>query len=173
MVFSLFVYLDSVNCNHRQYVQLWQHFDKKRYNFWSKRDRKKKRYLVGIKFCCASNAAIKNVKIARKKINFFPKIISTKLPFLKKYRFLGNIRYIFRFWRFFPSFWLLIYLFRSNNKAMNQLFPTSCWIYEKLWKSCHLYILRPPLRPNHCPQSKKEFCHTVSNYFVGTVPNAQ
>ena len=28
-------------------------------------DRKKRRYLVGIKFCCASYAAIKNVKIAR------------------------------------------------------------------------------------------------------------
>ena len=25
-----------------------------------------------MKFCCASNAAIKNFKIARKKINFFP-----------------------------------------------------------------------------------------------------
>ena len=44
----------------------------------------KKRYLVGMKFCCASNAAIKNVKIARKKINFFPKIFSTKSLFSKK-----------------------------------------------------------------------------------------
>ena len=74
---SLFEYLDSVNCN-----QLWQLFDKKRYNFLSKRDRKKKRYLVGMKFCCACNAAIKKVKIARKKIDFFLKIFSTKLPFL-------------------------------------------------------------------------------------------
>ena len=37
-----------------------------------------------MKFCCASNAAIKNVKIARKKINFFSKIFSTKPPILKK-----------------------------------------------------------------------------------------
>ena len=37
-----------------------------------------------MKFCCTSNAAIKNVKIARKKINFFPKIFATKSPFLKK-----------------------------------------------------------------------------------------
>ena len=37
-----------------------------------------------MKFCCASNVAIKNVKIARKKINFFPKIFSTKSSFLKK-----------------------------------------------------------------------------------------
>ena len=37
-----------------------------------------------MKFRCAFNAAKKNVKIARKKINFFPKIFSTKLPFFKK-----------------------------------------------------------------------------------------
>ena len=49
-------------------------FTKKRYNFWSNRDRKKKRYLAGMKFCCASNAAIKNVKIARTKSPFFQKV---------------------------------------------------------------------------------------------------
>ena len=37
-----------------------------------------------MKFRCASNAAIKNVKIAREKINFFSKIFSTKSPFFKK-----------------------------------------------------------------------------------------
>ena len=42
---------------------------------------RKKRYLVSMKFCGASNAAIKNVEIVRKKINFFPKIFSTKSPF--------------------------------------------------------------------------------------------
>ena len=141
--------------------------------FDQKEIERKKLYLVGMKFRCASNAAIKNVKIARKKINFFSKIFSTKSPFKKKYRFLENIRYIFRFWRFFPSFWLLIYLFRSNNKAMNELFPTSCWIHEKLWKSCQLHILRPPLQPNHDPPSKNFFCHTVLNYFLGKVTNAQ
>ena len=31
---------------------------------------RKKRYLVGMKFCYASNAAIKNVQIARKKSTF-------------------------------------------------------------------------------------------------------
>ena len=45
---------------------------------------RKKRYFVNMKFCCASNVAIKNVKIARKKIHFFRKIFSTKSPFLKK-----------------------------------------------------------------------------------------
>ena len=73
--------------------------------FDQKEIERKKRYLVGMKFCCASNAAIKNVKIARKKINFFPKNIFNKIAiFFKKYRFLENIKYIFRFWRFFPSF---------------------------------------------------------------------
>ena len=52
--------------------------------FDQKEIERKKKYLVGIKFCCASNAAIKNVKIARKKINFFPKIFLTKSTFKKK-----------------------------------------------------------------------------------------
>ena len=48
-----------------------------------------------MKFCSASNAVIENVKIAEKKINFFPKIFSTKSPFVfKKYRFLENINYM-------------------------------------------------------------------------------
>ena len=142
--------------------------------FDQKEIERKKLYLVGMKFRCASNAAIKNVKIARKKNQLFSQNIFNKIAILlKKYRFLENIRYIFRFWRFFPSFWLLIYLFRSNNKAMNQLFPTSCWIHEKLWKSCQLYILRPPLQPNHDPPSKKFFHHMVLNYFLGKVTNAQ
>ena len=45
---------------------------------------RRKKYLVGMKFCCASNAAIKNVKIARKKLTFFPKYFLTKSPLLKK-----------------------------------------------------------------------------------------
>ena len=52
--------------------------------FDQKEIERKKIYLVGMKFRCASNAAIKNVKIARKKINFFSKIFSTKSPFFKK-----------------------------------------------------------------------------------------
>ena len=40
---------------------------------------------------------------------------------------------------------------------MNRLFPTSCWIHEKLWKSCQLWNLTPPLRINHDPQFKKNF----------------
>ena len=49
--------------------------------FDQKEIERKKRHLVSMKFCCASNTAIKSVKIARKKINFFPKILSTKSLF--------------------------------------------------------------------------------------------
>ena len=37
-----------------------------------------------MKFCCASNAAIKNVKIARKKPTFFPKYFQENRYFLTK-----------------------------------------------------------------------------------------
>ena len=37
-----------------------------------------KLYFVGMKFCCASNAAIKYFKIARKKNQLFPKFIFSK-----------------------------------------------------------------------------------------------
>ena len=37
-----------------------------------------------MKFRCASNAAIKNVKIARKKSTFFPKFLQHNPHFLKK-----------------------------------------------------------------------------------------
>ena len=105
-----------------------------------------RRHEISLRIRCCH----KKCQNCKKKNQFF----SQNRHFLKKYGFLKDIRYIFRFWRLFPSLWLLIYLFRSNNKAMNQLCPTSCWIHEKLWKSCQLYILRPPLRPNHDPQSK-------------------
>ena len=41
--------------------------------FDQKEIERNKIYLVGMKFCCASNAAIKYVKIARKKSPFFQK----------------------------------------------------------------------------------------------------
>ena len=79
-----------------------------------------------MKFRCASNAAIKNVKIARKKINFFAKIFSTKSPFFKKIQIFTKYKVYFQILEVLPVIWLLIYMFRSNNKAMNQLFPTLC-----------------------------------------------
>ena len=85
MLFSLFEYLDSVNCNHREYVQVWQLFDKKNaITFDLKEIERKKRYIVVMKFCCASNPAIKIVKIARKIINFFPQKFFNKIAILKK-----------------------------------------------------------------------------------------
>ena len=45
---------------------------------------KKKIYLVSMKFRCASNAAIKNVKIARKKSTFFPEYFQQNRHFFKK-----------------------------------------------------------------------------------------
>ena len=89
MVFSLVEYLDSVNCNHKLYdcrsqrlhVYFGNFLTKNAETFDQKEIERKKIYLVGMKFRCASNAAIKNVKIARKKIDFFSKIFSTKSPF--------------------------------------------------------------------------------------------
>ena len=51
--------------------------------FDQKEIERKKRYHVHMKFCCASNAAIKNFKIARKKINIFPKYFFKNCNFLK------------------------------------------------------------------------------------------
>ena len=79
-----------------------------------------------MKFRCASNAAIKNVKIARKKINFLSKIFSTKSPFFFKIQIFRKDKVYFQILEVFPIILTTIYLFRSNNKAMNKLFPTSC-----------------------------------------------
>ena len=55
-----------------------------------------------MKFCCASNAAIKNVKIARKKNNFFPKIFSTKSPFFKKIQIFKKYKVYFQILEILP-----------------------------------------------------------------------
>ena len=109
MVFSLFEYLDSVNCNHRYYVQLWQLLTKNAITFDQKEIERKKLYLVRMKFRCASNAAIKNVKIPRKKINFFFKIFSTKSPFLKKIQIFRKYKVYFQILEVLP-FILTTYL---------------------------------------------------------------
>ena len=66
MVFSLFEYLDSVNCNHNSMFNFGNFLTKNAITLDQKEIERKKLYLVGMKFCCASNAAIKNVKIAKK-----------------------------------------------------------------------------------------------------------
>ena len=55
--------------------------------FDQKEIERKKIYLVGMKFCCASNAAIKNVKIARKKIQ---KYFQQNRHFSKKIQIFRN-----------------------------------------------------------------------------------
>ena len=52
-------------------------FTKKRYNFSQTEIERKQTYFVGIKFYCASNAAIKNVQISRKK-KFFANFLKIK-----------------------------------------------------------------------------------------------
>ena len=55
-----------------------------------------------MKFRCAYNAAIKNVKIARKKINFFSKIFSTKSPFKKKIQMFRKYKVYFQILEVLP-----------------------------------------------------------------------
>ena len=55
-----------------------------------------------MKFRCASNAAIKNVKIARKKITFFSKIFSTKSPFFKKIQIFRKCKVYFQILEILP-----------------------------------------------------------------------
>ena len=97
---------DHQSCQEPKTLSVGNFFQKKTtITFDQKEIERKKRYIVRMKFCCASNAAIKNVKIARKKNQLFSKNIFNKIAiFQEKYRFLENIKYIFRFWRFFPSF---------------------------------------------------------------------
>ena len=82
MVFSLFEYLDSIAITDSMF-NFGNFLTKNAITFDQKEIERKKIYLVSMKFRCASNAATKNVKIARKKINF-SKIFLTKSPFFKK-----------------------------------------------------------------------------------------
>ena len=75
MVFSLFEYLDSVNCNHCLTLANY-------------RDRKKKKisrqHEILLCIRCVSSAVIKNVKIARKKSIFSPKDFFNKIAVFPK-----------------------------------------------------------------------------------------
>ena len=59
MVFSLFEYLDQVNCNHTYFGNF---FTKNAITFDLTKIERKKLHFNGMKFCCASNGAIKNQK---------------------------------------------------------------------------------------------------------------
>ena len=49
-----------------------------------------------MKFCCTSNAAIKNFKMTTKISTFFKNYFQYNHNFPQKYRFCSNIKYIFR-----------------------------------------------------------------------------
>ena len=132
MLFSLFEYLDSVIAITDSVFNFGNFLTKNAITFDQKEIKRKEGYLGSMKFYCASNAAIKSVKIARKKLTFFQNYFQQNRHFLKKIQIFGKHKVYFQILEFFPSFGLLIYLFRSNNKATIQLFPTSCWIHEKL-----------------------------------------
>ena len=84
MVFSLFEYLDSVNCNQDSMFNFGNFLTKNAITFDQKEIERKKRYLVGMKFCCASNAAIKKnaSKSQEKKSTFFQNIFNKIAFFL-------------------------------------------------------------------------------------------
>ena len=55
-----------------------------------------------MKFCCASNAAIKNVKIARKKSTFFPKYFQQNRYFKKKIQIFRKFKVYFQILEVLP-----------------------------------------------------------------------
>ena len=55
-----------------------------------------------MKFRCASNAAIKDVKSQEKKSTFFPKYFLTKSPFLKKIQIFRNYKVYFQILKVLP-----------------------------------------------------------------------
>ena len=55
-----------------------------------------------MKFRCASNATIKIVEIARKKINFFSKIFSTNSPFFNKIQIFRKYKVYFQILEVLP-----------------------------------------------------------------------
>ena len=100
-----------------------------------------KRYLVGMKFCCASNAAIKNVKIARKKINFFPKIFSTKSPLSKKIQIFRRDKVYFQILEVLPIILTTYFLFRWYESTISNIVLNS----RKIMKIMSTLYFETPL----------------------------
>ena len=79
MVFSLFEYLDQVKLQSQIVCSTFgKFFTKNSITFDLTKIERKKIYFICMTFCCASNGAIKNFEIARKKINFFTIYFSIK-----------------------------------------------------------------------------------------------
>ena len=70
---SFIRYVLLVNSHNKLNLLLWPLIDKCLAPKIKKINKKKKMYFVGMKFCCACNAAIKNVKIPRKVSTFSKK----------------------------------------------------------------------------------------------------
>ena len=77
-------------------------FTKNAITFDQKEIERKNKYHVGMKFCCPSNAAIKNVKIARKNINFFSKYFQQSRHFLKKLQIFRKHKVYFKILEILP-----------------------------------------------------------------------
>ena len=71
--------------------------------FDQKEIERKKSYLVGMKFRCASNAAIKKCQNRKKKKStFFPKYFQQNRHFKKKYRFFRKFKVYFQILEVLP-----------------------------------------------------------------------
>ena len=79
MVFGLFEYLDSIIPITDSMFNFGNFLTESAITFDQKEIERKKIYLVSMKFRCASNAVIKNVKIARKKNQLFFQHIFNKI----------------------------------------------------------------------------------------------
>ena len=55
-----------------------------------------------MKYCCASNAAIKKVKIARKKSTFFPNYFQQNRHFLQKIQIFRKLKVYFQILKVLP-----------------------------------------------------------------------
>ena len=70
--------------------------------FYQKEIERKKSYLVGMKFRCASNAAIKMSKSQEKKSTFFPKYFQQNRHFLKKIQIFRKYKVYFQIHEILP-----------------------------------------------------------------------
>ena len=77
-------------------------FTKNAITFDQKEIERKKKYLVSMKFCYASNAAIKKFKIARKKTQLFSKNIFNKIAIFLKIQIFRKHKVYFKFLEVLP-----------------------------------------------------------------------
>ena len=98
-----------------------KYFTKNAINFVLTEMEKVKIYFIGLKLCCASNAATKNGKIANKKKTFF---FQENRNFPKKYEYLKQSNIYFLIMAVFAVILTSYLIAWSNRKAIHKLFPT-------------------------------------------------